>query len=195
MSHPKLVETNPKPFLADIEEIRRRAREQIMQGAITPSYEGDVQAAIEVLNQALATEIVCTLRYKNHYYMARGLEGRAVATEFLEHSREEQDHADLIASRITELGGEPNFNPDGLLTRAHSEYIGGPSLIEMIREDLIAERIAIDTYREMIRYFDVHDPTSRRVMESVLAKEEEHAEDLKNLLEDLDPRNSAQVAS
>lgn len=195
MTQPKLVDKEPRPFLADIEEIKRRAREQIMQGAITPSYEGDTQTAIEILNQALATEIVCILRYKNHHSMARGLEARSVAEEFLEHAREEEDHADRIARRITQLGGNPNYNPEGMLTRAHSQYQEGESLVEMIKEDLIAERIAIDTYREIIRYFDVHDPTSRRLIEHILAKEEEHAEDLVTLLQELEPSRKAQVAS
>lgn len=195
MTQPKLVNSESRPFLADIEEIKRRARERIMQGAITPSYEGDARTAIEILNQALATEIVCALRYRNHHHMARGLEARSVADEFLEHAREEEDHADRIARRITQLGGNPDYNPEGLLTRAHSVYQESESLVEMIKEDLIAERIAIDTYREIIRYFDVHDPTSRRLIEHILANEEEHAEDLVTLLQDLEPSRKGQVAS
>ncbi len=138
---------------------------------------------LRVLNEALATEIVCVLRYKRHHYMAKGIHSQAVAEEFLEHAAEEQEHADLIAERITQLDGEPNFNPDGLLTRSHSEYVEGESLVDMIREDLIAERIAVESYSEIVRYLSDNDPTSRRLMESILAKEEEHAEDMKSLLE------------
>lgn len=194
MTQSKRLEKEPLPFLADIQELQRRARDRIMQGAMTPSYEGDARTAIRVLNQALATEIVCTLRYKNHHFMARGLEARSVADEFLEHAREEEDHADRLARRITQLGGNPDFNPEGMLTRAHCRYHAGGSLVEMIREDLIAEQIAIETYREIIRYFAPHDPTSRRLIERILAKEEEHAEDLVTLLEDLHTSRRADVA-
>src|SRR5581483_4657992 len=151
MSQPKLVDPKQQmPFLADIEEIRRRAREHIMQGAVTPTYEGDVQTAIRILNEALATEIVCTLRYKNHHYMASGIHAQAVAQEFLEHANEEQMHADQIAERITQLNGKPDLSPQGLATKSHSEYVEGDSLIEMIKEDLVAERIAIESYSEMV---------------------------------------------
>jgi bacterioferritin len=170
-------------FLTDITEIRRRARQHIEDGAVTDGYKGDRKTVLRVLNEALATEIVCVLRYKRHHYMARGIHSQAVAEEFLEHAAEEQEHADLIAERITQLDGEPNFNPDGLLTRSHSEYVEGESLIDMIREDLIAERIAVESYSEIIRYLADNDPTSRRLMESILAKEEEHAEEMKTLLE------------
>jgi bacterioferritin len=170
-------------FLTDITEIRRRARQHIEDGAVTDAYKGDRKTVLRVLNEALATEIVCVLRYKRHHYMARGIHSQAVAEEFLEHAAEEQEHADLIAERITQLDGEPNFNPDGLLTRSHSEYVEGESLIDMIREDLIAERIAVESYSEIIRYLADNDPTSRRLMESILAKEEEHAEEMKTLLE------------
>jgi bacterioferritin len=170
-------------FLTDISEIRRRARQHIEDGAVTDSYKGDRKTVLRVLNEALATEIVCVLRYKRHHYMARGIHSQAVAEEFLEHAAEEQEHADLIAERITQLDGEPNFNPDGLLTRSHSEYVEGESLIDMIREDLVAERIAVESYSEIIRYLADNDPTSRRLMESILAKEEEHAEEMKTLLE------------
>lgn len=170
-------------FLTDISEIRRRARQHIEDGAVTDSYKGDRKVVLRVLNEALATEIVCVLRYKRHYYMAKGIHSQAVAEEFLEHAAEEQEHADLIAERITQLDGEPNFNPEGLLTRSHSEYVEGESLVEMIREDLIAERIAVESYSEIIRYLADNDPTSRRMMESILAKEEEHAEEMKTLLE------------
>jgi bacterioferritin len=172
-------------FLTDISEIRRRARQHIEDGAVTDSYKGDRKTVLRVLNEALATEIVCVLRYKRHHYMARGIHSQAVAEEFLEHAAEEQEHADLIAERITQLDGEPNFNPDGLLTRSHSEYVEGESLIDMIREDLVAERIAVESYSEIIRYLADSDPTSRRLMESILAKEEEHAEEMKTLLEQI----------
>ena len=170
-------------FLTDISEIRRRARQHIEDGAVTDSYKGDRKTVLRVLNEALATEIVCVLRYKRHHYMAKGIHSQAVAEEFLEHAAEEQEHADLIAERITQLDGEPNFNPEGLLTRSHSEYVEGESLVDMIREDLIAERIAVESYSEIIRYLADNDPTSRRLMESILAKEEEHAEEMKTLLE------------
>jgi bacterioferritin len=170
-------------FLSDITEIRRRARQHIEQGAVTDTYKGDREIVLRVLNEALATEIVCVLRYKRHHYMAKGIHSQAVAEEFLEHAAEEQEHADQIAERIVQLDGEPNLNPEGLLTRSHSEYVEGESLTDMIREDLIAERIAIESYFEIIRYLADNDPTSRRMMESILAKEEEHAEDMKTLLE------------
>ncbi len=175
-----------KPFLTDIKTLRERARQHIENGAITPVYQGDVQTAIRILNEALATEIVCTLRYRNHYYMASGIHAQSVAQEFLEHANEEQMHAHQIAERITQLNGKPDFSPQGLATKSHSEYIEGDSLLDMIKEDLVAERIAIESYTEMVRYFGEKDPTSRRVMEEVLAKEEEHAQDLVTLLETLD---------
>jgi bacterioferritin len=170
-------------FLTDISEIRRRARQHIQNGAVTEGYKGDRQIVLKLLNEALATEIVCVLRYKRHHYMAKGIHSQAVAEEFLEHAKEEQQHADMIAERITQLDGEPNFNPDGLATRSHSEYVEGDSLIDMIKEDLVAERIAIESYSEIIRYLADNDPTSRRVMEEILAKEEQHAEEMKTLLE------------
>jgi len=170
-------------FLTDIEELRRRAREHIEKGAVTGGYKGDLQTVLRVLNEALATELVCVLRYKRHHYMAKGIHSQSVAAEFLQHAVEEQGHADQIAERITQLDGEPNFSPEGLLTRSHAEYVEGKTLLDMIREDLIAERIAIESYSEMIRYLANDDPTSRRMLEEILAKEEEHAEDMKNLLE------------
>jgi bacterioferritin len=176
------------PFLTDIQELQRRAREHVEKGAVTPAYRGDVETAIKLLNEALATEIVCTLRYRRHYFMASGIHSQAVADEFLEHANQEQEHADKIAERIRQLGGAPDFNPEGLLTRSHAQYAEGTSLIDMIKEDLIAERIAIESYMEMIRYFGNDDPTSRRLMESVLEQEEEHADDMATLLETLDPR-------
>jgi bacterioferritin len=182
--------TNPAatPFLTDIQEIRRRAREHVMKGAVTPAYKGDVQTAIKLLNEALATEIVCTLRYRRHHFMAAGIHYQAVADEFMEHANEEQQHADRIAERIRQLGGAPDFNPEGLLTRSHAQYAEGTSLVDMIKEDLIAERIAIESYLEMVRFFGDNDPTSRRLMEEVLQQEEEHADDMATLLETLDPR-------
>lgn len=170
-------------FVTDIKEIRRRARQHIENGAVIEGYQADREMVIRILNEALATEIVCTLRYKRHYYMASGIHSQAVAEEFLEHANEEQSHADKIAERITQLDGAPNFSPEGLLTRSHSEYAEGESLVDMIKEDLIAERIAIESYSEIIRYLGDKDTTSRRVMEEVLGKEEEHAEDMKTLLE------------
>lgn len=170
-------------FLTDIQELRRRARQHIMEGAVTADYKGDRKTVLRVLNEALATELVCVLRYKRHHYMAKGIHSQAVAAEFLEHATEEQGHADQIAERIIQLDGEPNFSPEGMLTRSHSEYLEGETLLEMIREDLIAERIAVESYSEIIRYLGDNDPTSRRMMEEILAKEEEHAEDMKTLLE------------
>lgn len=172
-----------QPFVTDIEAIRKRARQHMEKGAVTAGYKADVDTVVRVLNEALATEIVCVLRYKRHHFMAKGLNAQSVADEFAEHANEEQQHADLIAQRITELGGEPNFNPEGLASRSHSEYKEGNTLTDMIKEDLVAERIAIESYSEIIRYLGNDDPTSRRVMEEVLAKEEEHAEDMLSLIE------------
>jgi bacterioferritin len=174
-----------KPFLSDVMELRRRAREHIEKGAVTASYRSDRKTVIDLLNQALATEVVCVLRYKRHYFMARGIHAQAVAAEFLEHANQEQMHADQLAERITQLGGEPDLDPRGLATRSHSEYVEGGSLLDMIQEDLIAERVAIESYTEMIRYLEDGDPTTRRLLESILAVEEEHADDLKTLLEAL----------
>jgi len=172
-----------KPFLTDIKTLRERARQHIENGAVTQGYSADRETVIKLLNEALATEIVCVLRYRRHYFMAAGINAESVAAEFLQHSTEEQGHADQIAQRIVQLKGEPDLNPDGLLTRSHAEYIEGDSLIDMIKEDLVAERIAIDSYRDMINYFGIDDPTSRRMMEGILAVEEEHADDLVNMLE------------
>ena len=172
-----------KPFLTDIKTLRDRARQHIEDGAVTEGYSADRETVVKLLNEALATEIVCVLRYRRHYFMASGINAESVAPEFLQHANEEQGHADQIAQRIVQLMGEPNFNPEGLLTRSHSEYIEGTTLIDMIKEDLVAERIAIDSYRDMIAYFGNDDPTSRRMMEGILAMEEEHADDLVNLLE------------
>ncbi len=174
-----------KPFLTDIKTLRERARKHIEQGAVTEGYSADRETVIKVLNEALATEIVCVLRYRRHYFMASGINAEGVAAEFLQHSNDEQGHADLIAQRIVQLGGAPNFSPEGLLTRSHAEYVEGETLTDMIKEDLVAERIAIDSYREIIAYLADADPTSRRLMEEILAKEEEHADDLSSLLEDI----------
>src|SRR5438105_1210278 len=179
----KVISHEKGYFLTDVKEIRRRACQQIMEGAVTSDYRGDRETVVRVLNQALATEIVCVLRYKRHHYMAKGIHSQAVAEEFLEHANEEQGHADQIAARIVQLDGAPNFSPEGLLTRSHSEYVEGETLVDMIREDLVAERVAIESYSEIIRYLGDNDPTSRRVMEEILAKEEEHADDMKTLLE------------
>ena len=172
-------------FLTDIQEIRRRARAHMDQGAVTEGYKSDVKTVLRLLNEALATEIVCVLRYKNHYYTASGIHSQTVAEEFLEHANEEQAHADKIAARIIQLNGDPNLNPEGLLTRSHSEYVEKDKLVDMIKEDLVAERIAIESYAEIIRYLGDDDPTTRRMMEEILANEEEHADDLKTLLEQL----------
>jgi bacterioferritin len=172
-----------KPFLTDIQTLRERARKHIENGAITEGYTADRETVVKLLNEALATEIVCVLRYKRHYFMASGIHAEGVAAEFLEHANDEQGHADSIAQRIVQLKGEPNFNPEGLLMRSHAEYVEGETLTDMIKEDLVAERIAIDSYREMITYFGTDDPTSRRLLEGILAVEEEHADDLVSLLE------------
>lgn len=174
-----------KPFLTDIKTLRERARKHIEKGAITEGYKADRETVIKVLNEALATEIVCVLRYRRHYFMATGINADSVAAEFLQHSNDEQGHADQIAQRIVQLGGEPNFDPEGLLTRSHAEYVEGETLTDMIKEDLVAERIAIDSYRDIIQYLGNDDPTSRRLMETILAVEEEHADDLVSLLGEL----------
>lgn len=174
-----------QPFLTDVKTLRKRAREHIEKGAVTPGYAADRETVIKLLNEALATEIVCVLRYKRHYYMASGIHAQSVAAEFLQHANEEQGHADQLAERIVQLGGAPNFSPEGMLMRSHSEYVEGTSLVDMIKEDLVAERIAIDSYREMINYLGTNDSTSRRMLEGILAIEEEHADDLVSLLEEM----------
>ena len=168
--------------LSDIKTLRQRARERIEDGAVTAGSAADRENVIETLNEALATELVCVLRYKRHYFMAAGIHAAPVAAEFLAHATEEMAHADLLAKRIIELGGEPNFSPDGLAARSHAEYVEGDSLKSMITEDLIAERIAIESYREMIAYLGNRDPSTVRMLEEILASEEEHAEDLSSLL-------------
>lgn len=177
-----------KPFLTDIKTLRRRAREHIERGAVTEGYRADPEVVVKILNEALATELVCVLRYKRHYFMAMGIHAQPVAQEFLQHATEEQGHADEIAVRITQLGGAPNLNPEGMLARSHSEYVEGESLVDMIRENLVAERIAIDSYGEMIAYVSDKDPTTRRMLEGILAMEEEHAEDLASLLQTMDEK-------
>ena len=174
-----------KSLVIDAESIRKHARAHIDQGAVTEGYRADRTAVIKALNESLATEIVCVLRYRRHYYMASGIHARSVAAEFLEHANEEQSHADQIATRIVQLGGAPDFSPYGLQARSHTEYVEGQGLVEMLEENLVAERIAIDTYHQIIEYLGNDDPTTRRMMEAILASEEEHAEDLSSLLEEL----------
>ena len=172
-------------MLSDVETLRKRARADMDDGAVTDGYSLDAGEVCRLLNDALATETVCVLRYRRHHFMASGLVGASVAAEFLEHSQEEQRHADLLAGRIVQLGGEPDFNPETLAARSHAEYVEGSSLIDMIRENLVAERIAIDSYRELANYLADRDPTTRRMIEGILAVEEEHAEDMKDLVEGL----------
>ena len=179
----KAIAQKAGAFLTDVKELRRRARVHMERGAVTDGYEGDRKTVLALLNTSLASELVCVLRYRRHYFMATGIHAQAVAAEFLEHSTEEQAHADRIAHRITQLGGEPDFNPEGLATRSHSEYVEGIDLADMIREDLVAERVAIESYGEIIRYLGEDDPTTRRMLEEILAIEEEHAEDLQALIQ------------
>ena len=172
-------------ILSDIKTLRARARKHIEEGAVTTGYAANREKVIELLNEALATELVCVLRYKRHYFMAKGIHSEPVKAEFLEHANEEMAHADRIAKRITELGGEPEFSPNGLSDRSHAEYVAGNTLNEMIKEDLIAERIAIESYREMIAYLGDADPTTQRMLKEILAMEEEHADDLASLMENM----------
>ena len=171
-----------KPFLTDVATLRQRARQNMDSGAVTANYGADPKVVVEVLNAALATEIVCVLRYKRHYFMAQGIASESVKTEFLEHAGEEQEHADRIAERIVQLGGEPDLDPDTLTKRSHSEYKPGTSLVDMLREDLVAERVAIESYREIIQWLHGKDSTSKRMLEEILAVEEEPAEDIQSLL-------------
>lgn len=171
-------------FLTDIKTLRKRARQHIEAGPVTEDYKADRETVLRLLNEALATELICVLRYRRHHFMARGINAEPIAAEFLVHANEEQQHADSIATRIVQLGGEPNFNPEGLSTRSHSEYVAADSLVDMIKENLVAERIAIDSYLEMIRYIGDSDPTTRRVLEEILAVEEEHADELSDMLYD-----------
>lgn len=173
--------------MTEVEAVRLRAREHIEAGAVTPAYAADRETVLGKLNDALATEIVCVLRYRRHHFMARGIHSKSVAAEFLAHSKEEQRHADQLAQRIVELGGEPDFSPGSLVSRSHAEYVEGATLLDMIREDLVAERIAIESYRRFIRYLDGKDPTTRRLLEAILAMEEQHADELAGLLHDAIP--------
>jgi bacterioferritin len=175
-----------QPFLTDVKTLRKRAREHIQQGAVTSGYRADRATVIKLLNDALATEIVCVLRYRRHHFMAQGMNAEPVAAEFLVHANEEQQHADQIAGRIVQLNGEPNFSPEGLLSRSHAEYVEGKDLVDMIKEDLVAERVAIDSYREMVDYIGDKDTTTKRMLEGILAMEEEHADDLQSLLADFE---------
>ncbi|MEP7155907.1 MAG: ferritin-like domain-containing protein [Betaproteobacteria bacterium] len=171
------------PKLSSVAKLRANARRKIEEGAVTAGYAANREQVLKMLNEALATEIVCVLRYKRHYFMCKGVHAEAVASEFLEHATQEQEHADQIAERIVQLGGEPDFSPDTLTKRSHAEYVAGNTLIEMIKEDLVAERIAIDSYREMIDVIGADDSTTRRMLESILAVEEEHADDMAGLLD------------
>jgi bacterioferritin len=171
-----------RPQLTPVDELRRRAREHVGDGPVTADYDLDPRQVVQLLNEALATELVCVLRYKRHYYMAQGIKARFAADEFLEHATQEAEHADRIAERIVQLGGEPDFNPDSLTKRSHAQYHQGTDLKEMLLEDLVAERIAIESYREMVRFLGDHDPTTRRMLEEILAVEEEHADDINDLL-------------
>jgi len=190
MTQPRTLPQTPsssdgQPFVSDVKMIRERARQLMNEGALTPNYGMNVQQVIDVLNQALATEIVCILRYKRHYFMAQGLASESVKAEFAQHATEEQLHADQLAERVVQLGGAPNFDPDGLAARSHSEYVPGETLRDMIKEDLVAERVAIETYREIINWIGTKDSTTRKLLEEILAKEEEHAEDMFSLLQGL----------
>ncbi len=174
-----------KTALTDVKKLRENARVHLEQGAVTSGYSADRAEVVKLLNDALATEIVCVLRYRRHHFMARGIVAKSIADEFLAHSNEEQGHADLLAARIVQLGGEPDFAPDSLSGRSHAEYIAGKTLVEMIKEDLVAERIAIDSYRELIQYLGHQDPTTSKMLKDILAVEEEHADELADLLERL----------
>jgi bacterioferritin len=169
-------------FVADIKEIRRRAREHLSEGAVTKNYKGSAEESVAILNHAVATEIICILRYKFHAVCAAGLASEAVKEEFAEHAKDEEEHLDLLTERINQLGGKPNLNPEGVASRAASEYVEGDNLLDMIKENLVAERIAIETYRDMVRYFGENDPTTRVLLERILAQEEEHANDMHDLL-------------
>jgi bacterioferritin len=176
--------TNPTPPF-DVRELRQRARQHIEQGAVTESYAADLPKVLELLDAALATELVCVLRYKRHYFMAQGIRADAAEREFLEHAQQEQQHADEIAGRIVQLGGEPDFSPATLTERSHAEYVEGSSLADMLKENLVAERIAIESYGAMVRFIGDGDPTTRTMLERILAQEEEHADDLAELLRDM----------
>ena len=174
--------------LTDVQTLRHRARQHVEDGAVTEGYTADREKILRLLNESLATEWVCVLRYKRHYFMAEGIKANVAAEEFLEHANQEMEHADKLAERIVQLGGEPDFNPDNLSKNSHAQYVAGKTLKEMVLEDLVAERIAIDSYREIIQYIGDSDPTTRRIFEDILAQEEEHADDMADLLKGLDPR-------
>ncbi|MDH0648519.1 ferritin-like domain-containing protein [Pseudomonas sp. GD03858] len=171
--------------LTDVQTLRERARQHVEQGAVTEGYQADREKILRLLNESLATELVCVLRYKRHYFMASGIKASVAAAEFLEHATQEAEHADRLAERIVQLGGEPDFDPDNLTKNSHAQYVAGSSLKEMVLEDLVAERIAIDSYREIIQYIGDKDPTTRRIFEDILAQEEEHADDMSDLLQGL----------
>src|SRR6478735_3848486 len=179
---PDIKQGGDTPFLTDVKTLRERARQHIEAGAVTSNYGADPKVVVKVLNEALATEIVCVLRYKRHYFMAQGIASDSVKAEFAEHATEEQAHADQIAERIVQLGGEPDLNPDTLTSRSHAEYVEGKSLVDMLREDLVAERIAIESYREIVEWLHGKDSTTKRMVEEILAVEEEHADDINSLL-------------
>ncbi|MBC3952873.1 MULTISPECIES: ferritin-like domain-containing protein [Pseudomonas] len=176
---------NQAQHLSDVNTLRERARQNVENGAVTEGYSADRETVLRLLNESLATELVCVLRYKRHYYMATGLKASVAAAEFLEHAQQEAEHADLLAERIVQLGGEPEFNPDTLSKNSHAQYVAGTTLKEMVYEDLVAERIAIDSYSEIIKYIGEDDPTTRRIFETILAQEEEHADDMADILNDL----------
>jgi len=180
---PDIKQGGDTPFLTDVKTLRERARQHIQAGAVTSNYGADPNVVCKVLNEALATEIVCVLRYKRHYFMAQGIASDSVKTEFAEHATQEQEHADRIAERIVQLGGEPDLNPDTLTKRSHAEYVEGKSLVDMLREDLVAERIAIESYREIAVWLHGKDSTTKRMIEEILAVEEEHADDINSLLD------------
>lgn len=178
----KVAKGTERDFLSDVKTLRERARKHIQEGAVTVNYGADRAVVLNILNEALATELVCVLRYRRHHFMAKGIHAEPVAAEFKVHADEEQGHADRIAARIVQLGGAPDFSPEGLATRSHSEYVEGESLEDMIRENLVAERIAIESYLEIIQYLEDRDPTTRRMFEDILAVEEEHADELADML-------------
>jgi bacterioferritin len=176
---------NQAQQLSDVATLRARARQNVEDGPVTEGYSADRETVLRLLNESLATELVCVLRYKRHYFMASGLKASVAAAEFLEHAQQEAEHADLLAERIVQLGGEPEFNPDLLSKNSHAQYVAGTTLKEMVYEDLVAERIAVDSYREIIQYLGDDDPTTRRIFESILAQEEEHADDMADIYQDL----------
>lgn len=178
-------EMNMSVELTDVKTLRERARKHAENGAVTEGYQADREKILRLLNESLATELVCVLRYKRHYFMASGIKASVAAAEFLEHATQEAEHADKLAERIVQLGGEPDFNPDHLSKHSHAQYVEGKNLKEMVLEDLVAERIAIDSYREIIQFIGDSDPTTRRIFEDILAQEEEHADDMSDLLQGL----------